>query len=48
MGRNRFFKPRPIPDLPPEEEPCEVSEEVVVVPVEDQETKRIVEFYKEF
>lgn len=34
-GRNRFFKPRPIAELPPEEEPCEVCEEEVVVPAED-------------
>jgi hypothetical protein len=47
MGRNRFFKPRPIPDLPPEEEPYEVREPEVIPP-EDLETKRIFEFYKEF
>jgi len=47
MGRNRFFKPRPIPDLPPEEEPREVREPEVIPP-EDLETKRIFEFYKEF
>ena len=47
MGRNRFFKPRPIADLPAEEEPLEVQEEEVI-PEEDLETKRIFEFYKEF
>jgi hypothetical protein len=39
MDRNRFFKPRPIADLPPEEESFEE---------EESESKKIVDFYREF